>query len=156
MAKDNNIKTVRDLIKSSREMGALSRRSSELGKYNQALNSSLPSMISAYCKMRSYESGTMTLEASSNAVATQLKFTSPTLIKKLQKRAEFSGLQRIDVKIGKAEPSTKKKTTPKRLNKPVTPRNTQLIRDTADNVSSTELGRSLRQLAETLERYGKQ
>lgn len=159
MGRENNIKSVKDLLFRAQRLNRLANRSNQLTQFNRAFLSKLPTMLSQYCQVCDYQNGVLMIETTSNAVATQLRFTKPQLLGKLRQSAPFQRLTDIEIKVSKPT-----KTPEKRRLKPnsnVSSANRQLLRDTADHIadnndaSSKSLAASMKRLANTLDKLGK-
>lgn len=153
MVAETNIKNVRDLISRNQEVKYLTEKARQSDELQRAVSRLLPSMLADYCQVRSYERGVLTLNASTGSAATQLRFLTQQMLPKLQKTGVFKGLESILVKVQNFEPlrqAHKIRTTP-----PVSRDNRRLIQETADAVNDPNLADSLRRLAMTLGKNGK-
>lgn len=150
---ETNIKNIRDLILHIQEVKSLTQKSRQTDELQALLCRLLPAMLADYCQVRSYEQGVLTLNAATGAAATQLRFLAPQLLQKLKKHNNFSRLEKISVRIQTTSPILRQHKT--RDVKPVSRANCQLLKETADSLSDPQLAESLRQLAMTLDNYGK-
>lgn len=159
MGRENNIKSVKDLLLHAQRLNRLASRSKQLDQFNRVFLSKLPSMLSQYCQVCDYQEGKLIVETTSNAVATQLRFTKPQLLAKLRQHHPFQRLVDIEIKISAPEPQKSKRRL--RPNSNVSAANRQLLRDTADFIgsdnsqASKSLAESLKRLASTLDKLGK-
>ena len=150
---ETNIKTLRDLIFHNREVKSLTEKSRRTNEMQRALLSTLPSMLADYCQVQSYERGVLTLNATTGSAATQLRFLAPQMMSKLRKSSAFKDLEQVQVKIH--TPETVGRPHQVRSVPPTSSENCQLINDTADSLSDPGLADSLRRLAATLGKNGK-
>lgn len=159
MGRENNIKSVKDLLFRAQRLNRLATRSKQIDQFNRVFLRNLPSMLGQYCQVCDYQNGILYVETSSQAVATQLRFTKPNLLGKLRQSHPFQRLTDIELKITK--PATSRVRRVLRPNSQVSPSNRQLLRDTADHIaedkskSSQRLAESLQKLAATLDKLGK-
>lgn len=160
MGRENNTKSVKDLLFRAQRLTRLANRSTQLNQFNKAFLTKLPTMLSQYCQVLDYQNGVLHVEVSSNAVATQLRFTKPQLLAKLRQSHPYQRLTDIDIKIAApAKPEAKRQK--RRPNSDVSTANRQLIRDTADYIGndhsneSQNLAESMKKLATTLDKLGK-
>ncbi len=137
----------------NKEVKQLTENVRQLHELNHILEQYMPSLLSQYCQLKSYSYGNLTMEASSGAAATQLRFLQPQLIAKLRNHPKFSGLQKISVKVASQQPKLDRQYT--RQVEPVSQQNRTLIRDTASTINDDSLASSMRNLADTLDNYGK-
>ena len=160
MGRENNIKSVKDLLFRAQRLNRLATRSQQLSQFNRAFSSKLPSMLSQYCQVCDYQNGVLHVEARSQAVATQLRFTKPQLLARLRQGNPFQRLSDIEVKVMKPDPLNKPR---RRLlpNSDVSANNRQMLRDTAafiacdQSTDAQKLASSLEKLASTLDKLGK-
>lgn len=160
MGRQNNIKPVKDLLFRAQRLNRLATRSQQLSQFNRAFLSKLPSMLSQYCQVCDYQNGVLHVEAKSQAVATQLRFTKPQLLSRLHQGNPFQRLRDIEIKVAKPDPLERPR---RRLlpNSDVSASNRQMLRDTADCIAedsskeSQSLAASLQKLATTLDKLGK-
>lgn len=159
MGRENNTKPIKDLLNRAQRLNRLATRSSQLSQFNRVFLSKLPTMISQYCQVLDYQNGVLMVETTSNAVATQLRFTKPQLLGKLRQGNPFQRLSDIEIKVSapdKLQPARKL-----RPNCEISNANRQLIRDTADFIASDNsdasqsLAKSMQKLAATLDKLGK-
>lgn len=160
MGRENNIKSVKDLLFRAQRLNRLATRSQQLSQFNRAFLSKLPSMLSQYCQVCDYQDGVLHVEAKSQAVATQLRFTKPQLLARLRQGNPFQHLSDMEIKVVKPAPLTQQR--PRLLpNSNVSAGNRQMLRDTANFIASDEssdsqnLASSLQRLAATLDKLGK-
>ena len=159
MGRENNTKSVKDLLFRAQRLNRLANRSNQLSQFNRAFLSKLPSMLGQYCHICDYQEGKLHVETTSNAVATQLRFTKPQLIAKLRQAPPFQRLTDIEIKVSAPEPKKQKRKL--RPHSDVSTVNRQMIRDTADfiasdtNESSQRLAASMKKLASTLDNLDK-
>lgn len=151
---ETNIKNVRDLILRTREVKSLTEKSRQTDELQRAVQRLLPSMLADYCQVRSYERGVLALNASTGSAATQLRFLAQQILPRLRKITLFKDLEKITIRVQTAEPLQLRHQT--RAVEPISQANQQLIRDTADSISDPNLADSLRRLAMTLGKYGKE
>lgn len=159
MGRENNTKPVKDLLFRAQRLNRLANRSNQLGQFNRIFQSKLPAMLSQYCQVLDYQDGILHVETTSNAVATQLRFTKPQLLAKLRQGNPFQRLADIEIKLHIPEKRQSKRKL--RPNSDVSNENRQLIRDTADFIAadnsdaSQSLAKSMQKLASTLDKLGK-
>ncbi len=160
MGRENNIKSVKDLLLRTQRLNRLATRSQQLSQFNRVFLSKLPTMLASYCQVRDYQNGVLQIEAQSQAVATQLRFTKPQLLGRLRQGQPFQRLSDIEIRVVKPSTSAKPK---RRLlpNSDVSASNRQMLRDTADYIAednsneAKSLANSLQKLAATLDKLGK-
>ena len=160
MGRENNTKSVKDLLLHARRLNRLATRSQQLSQFNRVFLSKLPSLLGNYCQVRDYQNGILLVEAQSQAVATQLRFTKPQLLGRLRQGQPFQRLTDIEVKVVKPSSATRprRKLVP---NTDVSASNRQMLRDTADHIATDNskeaknLASSLQKLAATLDKLGK-
>ena len=153
MVAETNIKNVRDLISRNQEVKHLTEIARQSDELQRVVVRLLPSMLADYCQVRSFERGVLTLGASTGSAATQLRFLAQQMLPKLQKTGVFRGLESIVIKVqgtGPIRPGHKIRATP-----PVSQANCRLLQETADGISDTNLADSIRRLAVTLGKNGK-
>lgn len=136
------------------EVKQLTENARQLHELNHILEQFMPNMLIQYCHIKAYLNGALTLEASSGAAATQLRFLQPQLIPKLRTHPKFSGLQSITVKVAGQKLKLDQHYT--REAKAVSKQNQSVIRETASAIHDDALASSMRKLADTLENYGKE
>ena len=137
----------------NQEVKQLTENARQIHELNLIFEQFVPNMLAQFCKIRHYMNGSLTLEASSGAAATQLRFLQPQLISKLKTQPKFSGLHTITVKV--AGPKAQLDRHYKRKAIAVSQQNQELIRDTASTINDDDLASSMRKLADTLNNYGK-
>lgn len=160
MGRENNIKSVKDLLFRAQRLNRLATRSQQLSQFNRAFLGKLPTMLSHYCQVCDYQNGILHVETTSQAVATQLRFTKPQLLGKLRQSPPFQRLTDIEVKVAKPT-SDSREARRRRPNSDVSPGNRQMLRDTAAHIAADDsneaksLASSLQRLASTLDKLGK-
>jgi hypothetical protein len=87
------------LHNSTSQLGQLLERVFHFNELENNFSKLLDPNFSEHVRLGSYQNGTLILLAESGAFATQLKFRVPDLIEKLRKKAEWSGLRNIDIKV---------------------------------------------------------
>lgn len=137
----------------NQEVKSLTENSIQLVELNHILASALPAKLSQFCKVANYRNGALILETSTGSAATQLKFMQPKIHADLKKSSKFRALQSISIRIAAQQQTLDRHY--KRSVPPVSERNQGLIRQTADSLSDGGLASSMRNLADTLENYGK-
>ena len=159
MGRENNTKSVKDLLLKAQRLKRMSTRANQLAQFNIAFLSKLPSMLSQYCQVCDYQNGVLTVETTSNAVATQLRFTAPQLLGKLRQQHPFQRLSALEIRV--AAPQVIKQKRRLRPNSSVSTTNREMIRETAQHIATDEstasqrLAASLTKLATTLDKLGK-
>ncbi len=150
---ESNIKNIRDLISGVKEVKYLADKSHKSDSLQRILQQVLPSLLADYCRVRSFEQGLLTLDAATGSAATQLRFVTQQILPKLKKHSIFRDLEKIQIRIQAPEPDLKAHKT--RYLPAASRANCQLIQDTANNIQDIELADSLRKLATTLSKNGK-
>ena len=137
----------------NKDVNSLAENASQLLELNHILQAALPTRLASFCTLRSYRNGSMVLEATTGSAATQLRFLQPQLITKLKKSTHFRALQSLVIKVAEQPAKLDRQYT--RNIPPVSPENRQIIRDTAAGIDDEALSASMINLADTLEKYGK-
>jgi hypothetical protein len=153
MKPETNIKNVTDLMRQCQEVKSLTEKARQSDELQRALQRLLPSMLADYCQVRSFEQGVLALNAASGSAATQLRFLTPQILPKLQKMSIFQGLTSITIRTQAPEARDSRRQV--RQTPRVSDANRQLLSDTADGISDPGLAESLRRLAMTLGKNGK-
>ena len=159
MGRENNTKSVKDLLFRAQRLNRLATRSHQLSQFNRVFQSKLPAMLGQYCQVLDYQDGILYIETTSSAVATQLRFTKPQLLAKLHQGNPFQRLADIEIKVH--TPTKRQSQQIAKPNSDVSKENRQLIRDTADCIASDDshesqrLANSMQKLAATLDKLGK-
>lgn len=153
MKPETNIKNVTDLMRQCQEVKSLTEKARQSDELQRALQRLLPSMLADYCQVRSFEQGVLALNAASGSAATQLRFLTPQILPKLQKMSIFQGLTSITIRT--QAPEARDSRHQVRKTPPVSDANRKLLSDTADGISDPGLAESLRRLAMTLGKNGK-
>ncbi|PIE40601.1 MAG: hypothetical protein CSA49_07635 [Gammaproteobacteria bacterium] len=159
MGRENNIKSVKDLLLHTQRLNRLANRSGQINQFNRIFQSKLPTMLNQYCQVLDYQNGVLHVETTSNAVATQLRFTKPQLLNKLHQGNPFQRLTDIKITVNSPKKRYGKRTAKAHSN--VSPTNRQLIRNTANFIAednsdaSKSLAKSMQKLATTLDKLDK-
>lgn len=154
MHDDSRAKNIRQLLTSNQKVKSLSSQALKTRDLRRAVCGLLPSMLADYCQVRSFENGTLTLNAATGAAATQLRFVVQQLLPKLKNLPAFNGLEKIVVRVQASE--NKEPRVRRRIIPPVSQHNCELIRDAAHSLEDTELAKSLLRLADTLAKQREQ
>ena len=145
-----NIKPLQKLLSSNNRLGELAKKSRSLFRLNELTIRSLPPAIRPYCELQSYEKGALIIGTPTSAAATQLRFMSGAILKKLKQHREFSGLQSIKIKV---TPNAQRIARPMRRPPNMSDRNKALLLETANHINSPEIAQSLRKLVQTINKY---
>ena len=150
MKRDVTIKGIQDLFIFSKEVKQITESIQQLGLLNQTFQSCLPPLLAQYCQIQQYRNGFLTVETSSAAAATQLRFLQSSLITKLKTNQSFLCLSDIKIKIGNQP--TKLDRHYHRETQPISQAGCAAVEEAANSVSDTALADSLKKLSATLSR----
>ncbi|MGD9591761.1 MAG: DUF721 domain-containing protein [Candidatus Berkiella sp.] len=91
---------IQDLLsKSETQLSKLVSQANAIAALTQTFVSVLDNDLIPYCRVGCYESGVLTLFADNAAVATRLRYCTPTILSKLRSQKEWAGLCSIQVKV---------------------------------------------------------
>ena len=147
------IKNIRDLLLYNKKVTSLTQDREKSHEQNLILQENLPKKLSQFCQLIQYQNGTLIIRANSGSAATQLRFLQQKLTNSLKKHSQFSALNTIKIKV--ADQPLKLDRAYTRTVKAVSERNRNLLRETANNLADQDLASSMRNLANTLENYGR-
>lgn len=152
MAIDPGTKSVRDLIARLGPVKPLAEASARLSRADKAVKALLPSLLADYCSVRQLTKQELTLEAYTQSVAGILRLQATGLLDKLRRLDDFRNVERVTVRVGTLPQPAAPIATPAKPN-PISQENLDLMRETANSLSSQELATALQRLAKTLERH---
>ena len=91
---------------------------------------------------------TLYINCNSSSVATRIRFSHNQLLKSLLSHKEFSGIKHLKTRLVKAQPRTELKRTPSRQRlAPISPRNAEMLAETARSIDDEQLAKALLKLS---------
>lgn len=147
------IKQIRDLLLYNKKFRTLLGDSKQQQQYDLIFKQYLPPALQAYCHLNRYGNGQLAINASTGSAATQLRFLQHRLKAQLKKHQQFRALQTITIKVSGQAPKLDR--AYHRPMKTISQRNRTLLRETANNLADHDLASAMRNLADTIENYGK-
>lgn len=112
-----------------------------LGKIQDKILTILPIELQAHCQLGSLEYGILTLIVPTGAIATNLRFLVPTLLKQLNRLNDLETIQEIKIMV--RQDSVIEAPGYTRHSAPLTQDNATLIRETAETIQNADLREAL-------------
>lgn len=147
------IKPIRDLLLYNKKFSGLLGDSKQQQQYDLILKQYLPRALQPFCHLNRYGNGQLSINASTGSAATQLRFQQHRLMAQLKNHQQFRALQTITIKVSAQKPKLDR--AYRRPVKTISQRNRTLLRETANNLADHDLASAMRNLADTIENYGK-
>jgi hypothetical protein len=146
-----NEKPVQELLTSSTGLlPNLREKVTQLIHLNQLLHTQLEPSLAPHCCVANFKDNCLIVEVESSAWSLRLRYSIPDLLTQLRKFSEFKRLQTIEWYIRSVTEDSREKVIVHRP--PLTAENLELIRETAEGVTSDKLKRALNKFAESFKR----
>ncbi|NNM60098.1 MAG: DUF721 domain-containing protein [Legionellales bacterium] len=137
----------------SHENNALSVLINKVGKIaelDKAVKNNLSSPLCDHCRVANLRQGRLILQADSPVWGSKLRFESSSLLSKLRQEPLFAGLVGIDFFVAPFSPSFNASVARPKIEphiNPLSAKNRQLLRETADKITDPKLQAVLRAIA---------
>ena len=115
-----------------------------MGGIDEVLQRILPSELASHCRTMSISETTLTIEANSSAWAMRLRYLVPELKQQLRTFPTTASIQFIQCRV---RPAKKATAAPKRAPMALSRSSCEVIRSSAESISSPELKAALLRLA---------
>lgn len=131
------------LLREARSLHSLLDEAQRLSRLQQLLDELLEPIAREHCRIAVWKEGKLLLIVSDGHWATRLRYQEKRLLRQLQSQAEFSGLQRITIKVRPpAAPAQAAGHQPS-----LSPNAARAIQDSAEAISDPKLRAALERLA---------
>ena len=129
----------------NKQLAEICQRSVQLEEFTQIINTLLPVELAPYCKVSSFNKGSLILGATDAAWATQIRYAIPELRDKLRKAGMY---QLSSIKVNVEPPNTEYKKVKKSQTYDLTQQAKETIISESQNCSYEPLRQALIHLAE--------
>jgi hypothetical protein len=131
------------LLRDARPLQSLFNEAQRLSRLQQLLEEQLEPVAREHCRVAVWKEGKLLLIVTDGHWATRLRYQEKRLLRLLQSQAEFSGLQRITIKVRPPEsPVQASRNIPS-----LSPSAARSIQDSAEAISDPKLRAALERLA---------
>lgn len=139
-------KTTHDLLSSpNRGLSAIYTKVKRLKEIEEALQKYLPKALKHQCQVANKSLGKLVLISKNGAIATELRFFVPDLLRKCERDPQLNDIKQIECKVQPVE--TPPANTDKKKLQLLSPATAQMVLEIADTMDDPKLKNSLQRIA---------